>query len=161
MSQNYTIVNGELYHHGVKGQKWGRRRYQNPDGSLTPEGKRRAKYSEVKSDFYNFRNDVERNDKYARDLRKKANSLRKSYESGKSTEWADVNREVMSYTAKKAADRLVEKYGEKRYNKFVTENKIRNGAACVSMLTIVGFPVGAMLAINSVNGEGADQLKKR
>lgn len=29
----------ELYHHGVKGQKWGKRRYQNPDGSLTPEGR--------------------------------------------------------------------------------------------------------------------------
>lgn len=25
--------NNELYHHGVKGQKWGQRRYQNPDGS--------------------------------------------------------------------------------------------------------------------------------
>ena len=31
----------ELYHHGVKGQKWGIRRYQNPDGTLTAEGIRR------------------------------------------------------------------------------------------------------------------------
>lgn len=31
----------ELQHWGIKGQKWGRRRYQNPDGSLTPEGKKR------------------------------------------------------------------------------------------------------------------------
>lgn len=30
-----------LYHFGIKGQKWGIRRYQNPDGSLTPEGKKR------------------------------------------------------------------------------------------------------------------------
>ena len=29
----------ELYHHGIKGQKWGVRRFQNEDGSLTPEGK--------------------------------------------------------------------------------------------------------------------------
>ena len=32
-----------LAHHGIKGQKWGVRRYQNPDGSLTEEGKRRAR----------------------------------------------------------------------------------------------------------------------
>lgn len=30
-----------LQHHGIKGQKWGIRRYQNPDGSLTEEGKLR------------------------------------------------------------------------------------------------------------------------
>lgn len=31
----------ELYHYGVKGQKWGVRRYQYTDGSLTPAGKKR------------------------------------------------------------------------------------------------------------------------
>ena len=30
-----------LYHHGIKGMKWGVRRYQNKDGSLTDAGKRR------------------------------------------------------------------------------------------------------------------------
>lgn len=38
---NYTVIrSNELYHHGVKGMKWGVRRYQNPDGSLTEEGKK-------------------------------------------------------------------------------------------------------------------------
>lgn len=36
-----TAYPNELLHSGIKGQKWGVRRFQNPDGSLTPEGKRR------------------------------------------------------------------------------------------------------------------------
>lgn len=39
--ENYVIVNGELRHWGIKGQKWGQRRYQNKDGTLTPAGKKR------------------------------------------------------------------------------------------------------------------------
>lgn len=36
----------ELEHHGILGQKWGVRRYQNEDGSLTPEGKLRYRKQE-------------------------------------------------------------------------------------------------------------------
>lgn len=35
------IRSNELYHHGIEGQKWGIRRYQNSDGSLTEEGIKR------------------------------------------------------------------------------------------------------------------------
>ena len=37
----------ELYHHGIKGQKWGVRRFQNADGSLTDTGK--IRYAEESS----------------------------------------------------------------------------------------------------------------
>lgn len=39
------MESNELTHHGVKGMKWGRRRYQNTDGSLTPAGKKRYGYT--------------------------------------------------------------------------------------------------------------------
>lgn len=37
----YCANSNELYHHGIKGQKWGVRRFQKKDGSLTPAGRKR------------------------------------------------------------------------------------------------------------------------
>jgi len=34
-------MTNEIYHHGIKGQRWGVRRYRNPDGTLTNAGKKR------------------------------------------------------------------------------------------------------------------------
>lgn len=44
----------ELYHHGVKGMKWGVRRYQNEDGSLTNAGKKRYTRAELEKQAGNF-----------------------------------------------------------------------------------------------------------
>ena len=41
---NKVYYSNELTHWGIKGQKWGVRRYQNEDGTLTEEGKRRYRY---------------------------------------------------------------------------------------------------------------------
>ena len=58
-----------LAHHGVKGQRWGVRRFQNPDGSLTEKGKRRIKTLQGKSDKLDAKkaklNSPKNNDSYA------------------------------------------------------------------------------------------------
>jgi hypothetical protein len=48
----WVLYSNELFHHGILGQKWGVRRYQNKDGSLTDAGKRRySNYSKNDSVF--------------------------------------------------------------------------------------------------------------
>lgn len=42
-----------LYHHGIKGQKWGVRRFQNSDGSLTDAGRKRYSAGSMTSADHN------------------------------------------------------------------------------------------------------------
>lgn len=43
----------ELQHHGIKGQKWGVRRFQDADGKLTTAGKQRASAAKKRTDAKN------------------------------------------------------------------------------------------------------------
>jgi hypothetical protein len=62
----------KLYHHGIKGQKWGIRRYQNEDGSLTDTGKKRYKISLIKKATLNDANEIYKT--LSKDDRSKLNS---------------------------------------------------------------------------------------
>ena len=74
------VPESALQHHGILGQKWGVRRYQNADGSLTPAGKRRL---ERKDDRWIDRNAKKIHDKAykksQREMRKVTKQLDRKY----------------------------------------------------------------------------------
>lgn len=98
----------ELYHHGVKGQKWGVRRYQNKDGSLTTAGKERY-YTMSRARRRNIENHTTTDDvnKIVRSL---SLNDKKLLGASKYDDWIDPEYEYQ--TSPNIAKRYVTKYNE-------------------------------------------------
>lgn len=105
----------ELYHHGIQGQKWGKRLYQNPDGSLTPLGRLRYGSSNKSKTNKQTKNKKTNNalppsEKLKQDLRKKNISKMSDDELRAFTKRYDTLREVerrLSEGEKKSVKRKV------------------------------------------------------
>lgn len=102
-----------LAHHGIKGQRWGVRRYQNPDGTLTEEGKKKAKY------YKEFKESVHE------DLKKDA-LLRSNpdlpWDADAEQKYIDQNSELFNKSVRQWSDiakEFIDKYGYEEYDLMV------------------------------------------
>lgn len=113
-----VIYREELTHHGIKGQRWGIRRFQNKDGSLTTDGKKRRSLGETVHDY--------------RVSRKRKASLKKARETRAANKAAAEQREKDIKAGKVKAKHMTEAELnariarldlEKKYNDAVRNSK--------------------------------------
>lgn len=97
------ISDDELQHHGILGMRWGRRRYQNKDGSLTEKGKKRynKETTELKAEKRTLRNKlrVKKKEENLNKLKSERDALQKAVDEGESPE-AKKERLMKSTNAK-------------------------------------------------------------
>lgn len=89
------VYSDELAHHGIKGMKWGVRRWQTKDGGLTPAGRKR--YSDAEQNYRDKKAAYKAANKEHRKAFNKASTLTGAY--GKNSK--ELNRKSME-AAKKA-----------------------------------------------------------
>lgn len=165
----------ELYHHGIKGMKWGVRRYQNKDGSLTQAGKKRydrdirennAKKKDnrividgpdpkrwVKEDTSRAKRVVDSSSDAVRQLKNIDNASRT-----KSTKKMDLSK----MTDQELRDRINRANLEKQYNDMFAPNTTSRGREYVSrildgagtVLTVTSSALAVALAIRELSEKG-------
>lgn len=169
-NMNYS---DELQHWGIKGMKWGVRRYQNKDGSLTPAGKKRMyreqfdmegkekkeqkKYTAephrwIKDDMERTKSLVEAGGRLTGDL-KRANGR-----AIKNTSRKDLDLSNMS--DKELRDQINRAFLEKQYNDMFNPPQVSKGREYASkiletsgeVLAVTGSALAVALSIKALKG---------
>ena len=103
---DYKFTNDELQHHGILGMKWGIRRYQNDDGSLTAMGKIRYGYQKHRQKLTDRRKSKvlqsERSKKVNVESARKEAADRIKFYGGKAVARREIEKE-RNYAVKKTA----------------------------------------------------------
>ena len=142
-------MENELYHHGVKGQKWGVRRYQNADGSLTYAGKKRAlKMQDRYTNFTENKKYRKKDGSYTLKGRKKALKMKEKYSelTGKDLKrFPQVKKIVDSNSDKKISELDSKKISKgKRFTSYIVKEMIIPAATDVGKQAVKSMMVKAV-----------------
>ena len=167
----------ELYHSGVKGMKWGERRYQNKDGSLTVAGQRRydrdvAANAKRKKDKRLPEEGLKDPKRWAREDNERTKGLVDAT-SRLNNDLKNANRESLNraknnrpkmdlsnMTDKEMRDQINRAILERQYNDMFAPQKVSKGREFVSdaleiagsTLAITSSALGIALAIKDLKG---------
>lgn len=111
----------ELYHHGILGQKWGVRRYQNKDGSLTPEGKKHVVFISGSSKTQDKESGYYRR-KLPKEIKKEIKTSMKNKDKIIVGDAPGIDRQVQDYLNKKKYSD-VEVYGPGKKVRYTANEK--------------------------------------
>lgn len=108
-----------LAHHGTKGQRWGIRRWQNPDGSLTPAGREHYGYgderdSSLKYDIKRLKAETKEKIRYEKAQQKMNTKLEKVKKAEKERKAKERAEESKKKAAEKAAEHAKEVAEQKK-----------------------------------------------
>lgn len=148
--------NYELHHWGIKGMKWGVRRYQNSDGTLTDAGKKRydrdvSGLSNKKKNQYNtdpnkwVREDRERSKRLVDDIQGMTNKL-KNINDKAIRKQTKPKMDLSQMSDKEMRDQINRAMLERQYNEMFAPETTNRGRERVSEVLEVA---GDVLAVTS------------
>ena len=162
----------DIYHSGVRGMKWGIRRYQNADGTLTDAGKKRYDRDQRENDGKNkgdkvvkadpnrwVKEDLIRSRKITKEASGLTNNL-KTVNDNAIKNKPKAKMDLSNMTDKEMRDRINREILERQYNDMFAPKKSTKGREYVSkvletagsVLAVTSSALGIALAIREFKG---------